>query len=94
VLYASDVSLWLGLACLAAVGAYAALESMSPPRHMWLVPIGVVLVLACEIAFMYRLIVAFRSYLRFDRPAATVLTAQFILWLTLACVVLLLKGYS
>ncbi len=82
VIYSSDVFLWAWMmAAIVFAGGF--------PWFHWYDPLGFSLCVFCligvaaAIAFTYRLVVAYRRYLRFDRSIATVLCSQLILWLAL-----------
>jgi hypothetical protein len=79
VLYSFDGRFWLGLLSLALGPVAVGLMMLPAPGLDELVPVAVALVYFAVFVFMlYRLVLAYRLYLRFDHPAATVLASQLI----------------
>ena len=79
-LYSSDAVLWMGLAMVPVAGARFVLTgSPSPSDEMVLGLAG--LCLALGLLVVVRLVMAYKHYLRFDHPLATVLASQIIVLL-------------
>jgi hypothetical protein len=91
VLYSFDVVLWLGLAGVGVGALRWILPALggAGPRSGWAAaaggsvlpeqPVVIALLSVCGIVVAgYRLIVAYRHYLRFDHPTLTVLAAQIV----------------
>jgi hypothetical protein len=83
VVYGADVVFWIGWLSTAML-----LNQLRTQRGFSLEPTGwLFFVLPAALAWMsWRLIVAYRQYLRFDRPVATVLAAQAIVVLAILAV--------
>ena len=82
VLYSADIFLWGALAFSAAVVAFMVLQSgRMIPLDEDAVGWGIA---AVYLVFAWRLVRAFKLYLRFDHAIATVLATQIIVWLLLA----------
>jgi hypothetical protein len=78
VVYSLDAWVWYALFSFALVFSRGALSLVANPRP-WLIPaLFAGAAVLCFLHTVYRLILAYRKYLRFDRPAATVLCAQFV----------------
>lgn len=87
VLYSSDIVLWLGLGLLVMVGGAASgLIGRSSASGIRLMLFGLFL-LTLSLQFL-RLWAAYRNYLKFDHPAATVLASQIIVVLTVFIILL------
>ena len=79
VVYGFDAILWLGLAALVATATVIALALLLSKRDFSLVWLAVAIAPWVLVAVVeYRLVMAYRHYLRFDRPFLTILASQII----------------
>lgn len=83
VLYSGDFVLWLGLIALVTATSLLSVQIVfSTPSHdLPDAPLTWIFI-GCWIVIAHRLYVAYRRYLRFDHPLATVLAAQIVAALT------------
>jgi hypothetical protein len=89
VVYSFDVVLWFGCAWLLISAGYAVETFLHAEQWWpWMYPAILFLQAGWPLFIIYDLIVAYRLYLRFDHPIATVLASQLIVGL-LTMVVLL-----
>jgi hypothetical protein len=97
VIYSSDVVLWLAAPVGAAMALYWASGGPSRPwgggRPDFVSFVSGVLPFVAWLCLSARLAVAYDRYLRFDRPALTVLCSQLIVVLAYFKLVLMAKGF-
>jgi hypothetical protein len=88
VVYCADAIIWGNLLLTLAIAAYLLRPLLMGPRpgpdpeHLYGVAASLVAI-AVLLAFTYRLIVAFKKYLRFDHPISTILATQVIVLLSM-----------
>ncbi|MFQ5502554.1 MAG: hypothetical protein ACE5EQ_09680 [Phycisphaerae bacterium] len=80
-LYASDVILWLAITHVVLILTVIVLLSTAGPGMRVMMATTVSFIAAAPLIASYRLAVAYRFYLRFDRPVLTVLAAQILMML-------------
>ena len=100
VVYCADAIVWGNLLLTLTVAAYLVRPLLAgpkpgpPPEHLYSTAASLVAI-AVLLMFIYRLIVAFRKYLRFDHPISTVLATQVIVFLfTLFVLVVLTNPFQ
>jgi len=100
VVYCGDAIFWGNLLLALAVAAYLVRPLLMgpkpgpPPEHLYSAAASIVGI-AVLLVFVYRLIIAFKKYLRFDHPRSTVLSTQVIVFLfTLILLVVLTNPFQ
>jgi hypothetical protein len=88
VVYGFDAGLWAAAGLLVLAMALAALEILRVRGFSDLAYVGAGVPWLLVAAVFYRLVSAYRHYLRFDRPFLTVLASQVIAWLVVINVAL------
>jgi hypothetical protein len=97
VVYSADALLWGNLLLTLAIVGYLLRPLLlgptpgPPPQHLYSTAASLVGI-AVLIAFIYRLIVAVRTYLRFDHPTSTVLATQAIVVLAMLILLVVLTN--
>lgn len=81
VIYASDVYFWAGLFLAFYMPLRGAFLGLFGPGGIWALNVYVLILLFAPLVASYRLTSAYRHYLKFDRPAETIIASQVIVFL-------------
>lgn len=95
VCYSADIAFWLGLAIVPAAIVFAFRQPIRMPwAYLGIDRWELRGCAAAMLVFSYRLIVAYRSYLRFPRPIWVILASQVIAFLLLILITVILWNFT